>query len=71
MINVHHHPHTNPTLVVDAQSGADIQLNFAGEMMAGTSANRPAYPHLDASMRKFQTGPAYLAALKHGGPYKS
>jgi glutathione S-transferase len=56
-------------LVGDALSGADIQLSFVGEM-AGTFANRTAYPHLNAWVRRFQARPAYLAALKRGGPYK-
>lgn len=56
-------------LVGNALSGADVQLSFVGEL-AGTFANRAAYPHLDAWVRRFQGRPAYLAALKRGGSYK-
>jgi glutathione S-transferase len=49
-------------------TGADIQLSFVGEI-AGTRANRAAYPNLDAWVRRFQARPAYQAALTRGGPY--
>ncbi len=49
-------------------TGADIQLSFVGEI-AGARANRAAYPHVDAWVRRFQARPAYKAALVRGGPY--
>jgi glutathione S-transferase len=49
-------------------TGADIQLSFVGEI-AGARANRAAYPHLDAWVRRFQARPAYRAALTRGGSY--
>ena len=49
-------------------TGADIQLSFVGEI-AGARADRAAYPHVDAWVRRFQARPAYKAALVRGGPY--
>jgi glutathione S-transferase len=49
-------------------TGADVQLSFVGEI-AGTRANRSAYPNLEAWVRRFQARPAYQAALSRGGPY--
>lgn len=47
-------------------SGADIQMSFVGEAARGLRAN---YPNMDAWVRRFQQRPAYLRALKRGGPY--
>ena len=49
-------------------TAADIQMSFVGEI-AGARADRQAYPHLDAWVRRFQARPAYQAALSRGGPY--
>jgi glutathione S-transferase len=49
-------------------SGADIQLSFVGEL-AGRWTDRPQYSNLDAWVRRFQSRPAYLAALARGGDY--
>jgi glutathione S-transferase len=49
-------------------TGANIQLSFVGEI-AGARANRAAYPHLDAWVRRFQARPAYRAAPAWGGSY--
>ena len=49
-------------------TGADIQLSFVGEI-AGTRANRAAYPNVDAWVRRFQARPAYKAAVIRGGSY--
>ncbi len=55
-------------LLGDELSGADIQLSYVGEV-AGVRANRAAYPHLDAWVRRYQARPAYQAAIARGGPY--
>ena len=55
-------------LLGDDLTGADIQLSFVGEI-AGTRANRAAYPNVEAWVRRFQARPAYQAALTRGGPY--
>jgi glutathione S-transferase len=55
-------------LVGDSLTGADIQLSFVGEI-AGARGNIANYPHIDAWVRRFQTRPAYKAALERGGPY--
>jgi glutathione S-transferase len=49
-------------------TGADIQLSFVGEI-AGTRGNRATYPNMDAWVHRFQSRPAYQAALSRGGPY--
>jgi glutathione S-transferase len=49
-------------------SGADIQLSFVGEL-AGRWTDRARYPNLDAWIRRFQSRPAYRAALERGGAY--
>jgi glutathione S-transferase len=55
-------------LLGDELSGADIQLSYVGEV-AGVRANRAAYPHLDAWVRRYQARQAYQAAIARGGPY--
>ena len=55
-------------LVGDALSGADIMMSFVGEV-AGSRADRAAYPNVDAWVRRFQQRPAYRKALDRGGPY--
>jgi glutathione S-transferase len=55
-------------LLGDALTGADIQLSFVGEI-AATRTNRAAYPSLDAWVKRFQSRPAYKAAIARGGPY--
>jgi glutathione S-transferase len=49
-------------------TGADVQLSFVGEI-AGSRADRAAYPALDAWVKRFQARPAYRRALERGGPY--
>ena len=49
-------------------TGAGIQLSFVGKI-AGARADRAAYPHVDAWVRRFQARPAYKSALLRGGPY--
>jgi glutathione S-transferase len=49
-------------------SGADVQLSFVGEL-AGRWADRSRYPNLEAWVRRFQSRPAYLAAVARGGAY--
>jgi glutathione S-transferase len=55
-------------LVGDTLSGADIMMSFVGEI-AGSRAERAAYPNVDAWVRRFQQRPAYRKALERGGPY--
>ena len=55
-------------LVGDTLSGADIMMSFVGEV-AGSRAERAAYPNVDAWVRRFQQRPAYRRALERGGPY--
>jgi glutathione S-transferase len=49
-------------------TGADVQLSFVGEI-AGSRADRAAYPALAAWVKRFQARPAYRRALERGGPY--
>jgi len=49
-------------------TGADVQLSFVGEI-AGSRADRTAYPALDAWVKRFQARPAYRRALERGGSY--
>lgn len=55
-------------LVGDSLSGADIMMSFVGEI-AGSRAERAAFPNVDAWVRRFQQRPAYRRALERGGPY--
>ncbi len=55
-------------LVGNAFSAADVQMSFIGELAAArTDMSR--FPNLDAWVRRFQTRPAYQAAIRRGGPY--
>jgi glutathione S-transferase len=49
-------------------SGADVQLSFVGEL-AAASTDRSTYPNMIAWVKRFQSRPAYRAALDRGGPY--
>jgi glutathione S-transferase len=49
-------------------SGADVQLSFVGELAAAT-IDCSAYPNMIAWVKRFQSRPAYRAALERGGPY--
>ena len=55
-------------LLDEAFTAADIQMSFVGEI-ASALTNRAAYPNLNAWVQRFQTRPAYQAALSRGGPY--
>ncbi len=57
-----------PYLLGEALTAADIQMSFVGEA-ASTRTDRSAYPNMDAWVRRFQSRPAYKAALVRGGPY--
>ena len=57
-----------PYLLGQDLTAADIQMSFVGEA-ASTRTDRSAYPNLDAWVRRFQSRPAYKAALVRGGPY--
>jgi glutathione S-transferase len=52
--------------LLDAFSGADVQMSFVGEAARGLRAN---YPALDSWVKRFQQRPAYRRALERGGPY--
>jgi glutathione S-transferase len=49
-------------------SAADIQLSFIGEL-AGARFGVDGYPEIKAWVQRFQTRPAYQAALAKGGAY--
>jgi glutathione S-transferase len=49
-------------------TGADVQLSFVGEL-AAARFDCSAYPNMIAWVKRFQTRPAYQAALERGGPY--
>jgi glutathione S-transferase len=49
-------------------SGADIQMSFVGEA-AGAFGRLADYPNIAAWVKRFQSRPAYRAALAKGGPY--
>jgi glutathione S-transferase len=55
-------------LMGEAFTGADVQNSFVGEL-AGRFGQRPAYPNLDAWVRRLHARPAYKAALEKGGAY--
>ncbi|ODT87260.1 glutathione S-transferase family protein [Phenylobacterium sp. SCN 70-31] len=55
-------------LVGEDITGADINLSFVGEI-AGVFGRRPQYPNIEAWVKRFQTRPAYKAALEKGGAY--
>lgn len=52
--------------LLEAFSGADVQMSFVGEAARGLRAS---YPALDAWVKRFQQRPAYRRALERGGPY--
>ena len=49
-------------------SAADIQMSFVGEV-AGAFGQFETHPNIAAWVRRFQSRPAYRAALAKGGPY--
>ena len=49
-------------------TGADIQLSFVVEI-APLLHPQGSFPNLDALRQRFQTRPAYQAALDKGGDY--
>jgi glutathione S-transferase len=53
-------------LVGNGLTGADIQMSFVGEI---TRTLGNPYPAIEAWVSRFQTRPAYRAALERGGPY--
>jgi glutathione S-transferase len=57
-----------PYLLGEEITAADIQMSFVGEA-AASRTDRTAYPNLDSWVRRFQSRPAYKAALARGGPY--
>ncbi|MEZ5729048.1 MAG: glutathione S-transferase [Burkholderiaceae bacterium] len=58
-----------PWLLGDQFTGADVQMSFVGEL-AGAYGKRAPYPNLDAWVTRFQSRPAYRAALERGGTYR-
>jgi glutathione S-transferase len=52
----------------DELTAADIQLSFVGELAAGRFGIVQ-YPNVEAWVKRFQTRPAYQAALARGGAY--
>jgi glutathione S-transferase len=49
-------------------TAADVQLSFVGEL-AAARFGVAGYPNIAGWMQRFQTRPAYKAALTRGGPY--
>ncbi|MBP7701724.1 MAG: glutathione S-transferase [Phenylobacterium sp.] len=49
-------------------TAADIQMSFVGEV-AGAFGQFETHPNIAAWVRRFQSRPAYRAALAKGGPY--
>jgi glutathione S-transferase len=53
-------------LVGNGLTGADVQMSFVGEI---TRTLGNPYPAIEAWVKRFQSRPAYRAAIKRGGPY--
>ena len=53
-------------LVGNGLTGADVQMSFVGEI---TRTLGKSYPAIEAWVKRFQSRPAYCAAIKRGGPY--
>ena len=53
-------------LVGNELTGADVQMSFVGEI--ARTLGKP-YPAMEAWVKRFQSRPAYRAAIKRGGPY--
>lgn len=56
-------------LLGDELTAADVQMSFVGEL-AVAFADVSDFPHLDAWVSRFQSRPAYHAAIEKGGPYQ-
>ena len=54
--------------LVEEFGGADIQMSFVGEV-AGAFGRFEAFPNIKGWVDRFQSRPAYRAALAKGGPY--
>ena len=54
--------------LVEDFSGADIQMSFVGEV-AGAFGQFANFPNIKGWVDRFQSRPAYRAALEKGGPY--
>jgi glutathione S-transferase len=57
-----------PYILGSELSAADIQLSFIGEL-AAARFGIPSYPNIEAWVSRFQSRPAYKAALARGGSY--
>jgi glutathione S-transferase len=57
-----------PYVLGDELSAADIQLSFIGEL-AAARFGISGYPNIEAWVKRFQSRPAYRAALTKGGIY--
>jgi glutathione S-transferase len=55
-------------LVGNAFSAADVQMSFIGEL-ASLRTDRSRFANLEAWVHRFQSRPAYQAAIRRGGPY--
>lgn len=70
MAFINAHLEHNEWFVADRLSGADFQMIFpleAGEVRGGVSQR---YPAIQAYMDRIHVRPAYVQALKRGGPYQ-
>ncbi len=65
---VNEHLVNNEWFCGDEMTGADIQMSFPLEAVTarGSASN---YPDIEAYVKKFQSRPAYQAALEKGGTY--
>ena len=59
----------NDYLLGDELTAADVQMSFVGELAVAFS-DVSDFPHLEAWVSRFQSRPAYRAAIERGGPYR-
>jgi glutathione S-transferase len=55
--------------VGEALTGADIQMSFVGEM-AKVFGKLPAYPNLEAWLKRIHARPAFMRSVEKGGAYR-
>ncbi len=56
-------------LLGDELTAADVQMSFVGELAVALT-DVSDFPHLDSWVSRFQSRPAYRAAIEKGGPYR-
>ncbi len=55
-------------LLGSSLSGADIQMSFVGEFARALNDSAP-YPHMESWVKRFESRPAFKAAVTRGGTY--